>query len=142
MFNPLKPKAPERELTVKQKAFLDALFGEAQGSLTKAALMAGYSESMANNAYSIARGLREEIIERAQDILAANSIKASYVLTDTLDEGATKPGVTARLTAAQQILDRVGIVKHDKVDINTDAQIGIFILPPKREIQNAPTEDQ
>jgi len=35
------------------------------------------------------------------------------------------------MEAAKQILDRVGIVKREKVDINAQVAHGIFILPPK-----------
>ena len=36
-----------------------------------------------------------------------------------------------RLAAANSILDRVGIVKKDQLDINMKALHGIFILPAK-----------
>ena len=35
------------------------------------------------------------------------------------------------MEAAKQILDRVGIVKKDKIDINAQVAHGIFILPAK-----------
>lgn len=140
MRNPLQtPK--QRELTDKQKTFLDALFGAAKGDVRVAADIAGYSSPEVYG-YTVAKQLKEEIIELAKEVLAVHSAKASHALTDALAEGATAPGVTARLTAAQQILDRAGIVKHDKLDINADTPIGIFILPAKKEVQNAPSEDQ
>ena len=36
-----------------------------------------------------------------------------------------------RMEAAKQILDRVGIVKRDKLDVTAQVAHGIFILPPK-----------
>ena len=50
---------------------------------------------------------------------------------DALDEDGKTPGVNIRMEAAKQILDRVGLVKKDKIDINAQVAHGIFILPPK-----------
>ena len=36
-----------------------------------------------------------------------------------------------RLAAANSILDRVGIIKKDQIDVNMKALHGIFILPAK-----------
>jgi hypothetical protein len=48
-----------------------------------------------------------------------------------LDEDGTTPHANIRLAAATQLLDRVGIVKKDQLDINMKAVHGIFILPAK-----------
>lgn len=134
--NSLVPrKEHDVKLTERQEAFLDALFGEAQGNPTEAARIAGYSEHSLKNSYRYLRDLKEEIIERATNFLALHSPKAAMALTNTLDNP-TSPGITAKITAAQTILDRVGIVKHDKIDLNTDMPIGLFILPAKREVRD------
>ena len=36
-----------------------------------------------------------------------------------------------RLEAAKQVLDRIGLVKKEKIDVNAKVAHGIFILPPK-----------
>ena len=41
------------------------------------------------------------------------------------------------MEAAKQILDRVGLVKQEKIDINSKVAHGIFILPPKDGINQA-----
>jgi hypothetical protein len=51
--------------------------------------------------------------------------------TSLLDEDGTTPQAGIRLAAANSLLDRVGIVKKDQLDINMKALHGIFILPPK-----------
>ena len=38
-----------------------------------------------------------------------------------------------RLQAAQTILDRVGLGKTERVDVNHNVQGGLFILPAKQE---------
>ena len=73
----------------------------------------------------------DEILERAEYSLALNSAKAVKGLVDALDEDGKTPGVNIRMEAAKQILDRVGLVKKDKIDINAQVAHGIFILPPK-----------
>jgi hypothetical protein len=40
------------------------------------------------------------------------------------------------MEAAKQILDRIGIAKKEKLDINLKAVHGLFILPSKDEIKN------
>lgn len=126
-----------KEFTEKQEAFLDLLFGEAEGNPRLAYELAGYSTN--NGYYTLVRSLKEEILERATEILAMNSPKAAMTLVDAMDKGATTPGITTKMNAAQQVLDRIGITKHDKVDIKTDAPMGIFILPAKKETMNGPT---
>jgi hypothetical protein len=39
------------------------------------------------------------------------------------------------MEAAKQILDRIGIVKKDQLDINMKALHGIFILPAKDNLK-------
>ena len=54
-------------------------------------------------------------------------------MVDMLDEDGTTPHANIRMEAAKQILDRIGIVKKDQIDINMKAMHGIFILPAKEE---------
>ena len=44
------------------------------------------------------------------------------------------PQANNKLQAAQTILDRAGVVKTDKLDINHNVSGGIFILPEKHTI--------
>ena len=44
------------------------------------------------------------------------------------------PQATNKLQAAQTILDRVGIAKTEKLDINHKVAGGIFIMPEKEAI--------
>ena len=48
-----------------------------------------------------------------------------------LDEDGSTPGVNIRMEAAKQILDRVGVSKKERIDMNVKQATGIFILPPK-----------
>ena len=121
-------KTQKRNLTDMQEKFLDVLFAEAKGNPREAARLAGYSE----NSYSkVIRNLKKEITELAENHLSTHSAQAANRLIALLDEDGTTPQASIRLAAANSILDRVGIVKKDQLDINMKALHGIFILPAK-----------
>ena len=124
----LPEKIQSKELTDQQKAFINVLFGEAQGNPKKAGELAGYAPS---SYPKVIKALKDEIIERAEYSLALHSAKAVKGLVDALDEDGKTPGVNIRMEAAKQILDRVGLVKKEKIDINAQVAHGIFILPAK-----------
>ena len=117
-----------KKLTEQQNTFLNALFGEANGIPKKAGEIAGYSE---HSYPKVVKALKNEIIERAEEVMAAYSSKATMGLVRALDEDGSTPGANIRVEAAKQILDRVGLTKKEKVDINVKSVSGIFILPPK-----------
>ena len=121
-------KSQKRNLTDMQEKFLDVLFGEAQGNPREAAKLAGYSE---HSYPKVIRNLKREITELAENHLSTHSAKAATRLTNLMDEDGTTPHASIRLAAANSVLDRVGIVKKDQLDINMKALHGIFILPPK-----------
>ena len=131
----------KRSLTDSQEKFLDVLFGEARGNPKKAGELAGYS----SHSYpKVLRNLKQEIVSRAENYLATHSAKAATKMVDMLDEDGTTPHANIRLEAAKQILDRIGIVKKDQLDINMKAVHGIFILPAKEEPKESivtPVED-
>ena len=123
-------KTQERSLTNTQEKFLDVLFGEARGNPRKAGELAGYSE---HSYPKVVRNLKQEIISRAENYLATHSAKAATKMVDMLDEDGTTPHASIRMEAAKQILDRIGIVRKDQIDINMKSLHGIFILPAKDE---------
>jgi len=118
----------KRNLTDIQEKFLDALFGTARGDPKKAGELAGYSD---HSYPKVLRNLKQEIVSRAENYLAVHSAKAATKMVDMLDEDGTTPHANIRIEAAKQILDRIGIVKKDQIDINMKAMHGIFILPAK-----------
>jgi hypothetical protein len=124
----------KRSLTNSQEKFLDALFGEARGDPKKAGELAGYSE---HSYPKVLRNLKSEIVSRAENYLATHSAKAAAKMVDMLDEDGTTPHANIRMEAAKQILDRIGIAKKEKIDINMQAVHGLFILPAKDKIKRA-----
>ena len=117
-----------KNLTEKQESFLENLFGQARGNPREAAKLAGYDE---NGYQKVIKSLKQEIIERAEGVLATHSPKAVMGMVNALDDDGSIPGANTRLEAAKQILDRVGISKTERIDVNAKVQHGIFILPPK-----------
>jgi len=129
----------KRNLTDSQEKFLDALFGEAKGNPKKAGELAGYSD---HSYPKVVRSLKSEIVSRAEGYLATHSAKAATKMVDMLEEDGTTPHASIRLEAAKQILDRIGIAKKEKIDINMKAIHGLFILPAKDEIKITKTLDE
>jgi hypothetical protein len=124
----LPEKIQNKELTSQQKTFIGFLFGKAQGNPKKAGELAGYAPS---SYPKVVKALKDEIVEQAEYSLALHSAKAVKGLVDALDEDGMTPAANIRMEAAKQILDRVGLVKKEKIDINAQVAHGIFILPPK-----------
>ena len=111
-------KTQEKNLTSSQEKFLNVLFGEARGDPKKAGELAGYSD---HSYPKVLRSLKSEIITRAENYLATYSARAATKMVDMLDEDGTTPHASIRMEAAKQILDRIGIVKKDQIDINMKA---------------------
>ena len=132
-------KTPKKSLTVTQEKFLDALFGEAKSNPKKAGELEGYSE---HSYPKVLRNLKSEIVSMAETYLATHSAKAATKMVDMLDEDGKTPQASIRMEAAKQILDRIGIAKKEKLDVNVKALHGLFILPPKDAIKKVkPIDD-
>ena len=99
----------KRVLTEKQQLFLDHLV-ECQGDAKKAAELAGYS----SHYHHVVKTLKGEILELTQEILANSAPKAAFKLVEIMES--KKPIIQAnnKLTAAQTLLDRVGVGKIDR----------------------------
>ena len=119
----------KRKLTDKQELFLNSLI-ETKGNLKLSAELAGYS----GNHYQVLKSLREEVVDLASDVLARSAPKAAFKLVQLMEADRPVPQASQKLTAAQTILDRVGVAKTDRVEVNHNATGGIFILPEKQAI--------
>ena len=117
----------ERELTERQQSFLDILI-HTGGDPKKAAELAGYAEGSYTQ---VVKALKEEIIELASHILAQSAPKAAIKLVDVMDSEEPIPQASVRLQAAQTILDRIGLGKTERMNVNHKVNGGVFILPEK-----------
>ena len=130
----------KRNLTEKQQAFLSNIV-ETKGDLKLAAELAGYS----GNHYQIIRSLKQEIVDLASDVLAREAPAAAFKLIDLMSTEHSVPQANIKVQAAQTILDRVGVTKKERLDVNHNVTGGIFILPEKQTIdvdfEDITTED-
>ena len=115
-----------RELTERQSKFLAVLMDEAGGDISTAKLMAGYSANTTNT--EVTNSLKEEIIDVTHSYLARNVPKAAMAMVGALYDP-TELGIRDKMSAAKELLDRTGLVKTEKVQV--EATNGLMILPPK-----------
>ena len=125
-MNYLADKPRKKELTEKQQTFLDNVVVTG-GDLKKAAELAGYK----GNHYQVIQSLKDELVDMAQNLLAHNAPRAAMKLVEVMDSDRPVPQASSKLQAAQTILDRVGLGKKERLDVNHNVQGGIFILPEK-----------
>ena len=120
-----------RELTERQQKFLAVLMDEAGGDISTAKIMAGYSANTAN--LEVTNSLKEEIIDVTHSYLARNVPKAAMAMVGALYDP-TELGIRDKMAAAKELLDRTGLVKTEKVQI--EAKGGVMLMPAKN-----PTEE-
>ena len=115
-----------RQLNERQQKFLDVLFEEAGGDVVAAKKLAGYAEGSSTT--EIIRGLKEEILEATQMYMARNAPKAAMAMTGALYDP-TELGIRDKMAAAKELLDRTGLVKTEKMQV--EATGGVMLMPPK-----------
>tara|TARA_B100000131_G_C18028851_1_gene577572 strand:+ start:739 stop:1161 length:423 start_codon:yes stop_codon:yes gene_type:complete len=130
MTSIIPTNSKERELTEKQQLFLDSLV-ETQGNAKEAAALAGYS----GGHYQVLKALKNEVLELTKDVLAHNAPKAAFKLLEIMESDKPIPQANNKLTAAQSLLDRVGVSKTETLDINHQVSGGIFLMPEKAPIE-------
>ena len=125
-MNYLAEKSRKKELTEMQQIFLDNVVTTG-GDLKKAAELAGYK----GNHYQVIQSLKDELVDMAQNLLAHNAPRAAMKLVEVMDSDRPVPQASSKLQAAQTILDRVGVAKTEKLNVDHNVNGGLFILPQK-----------
>lgn len=115
-----------KELTEQHKRFLEVLFADANGNINAAMRMAGFSEGYSRR--SLTNYLKEEIIEATQLYIAMAAPKAAVAMIGAIDDP-TELGLKEKMSAAKDLLDRAGLVKTEKVHVESTG--GIMVLPAK-----------
>ena len=116
-----------RQLTEQQQKFLDVLFDQAGGDIPLAKKLAGYAETTSTT--HIIKGLNEEIIDATQTYLSRNAPKAAIAMVGALYDP-TELGIRDKMQAAKELLDRTGLVKTEKMQV--EAKGGVMLMPPKQ----------
>jgi len=132
---PTQSNQTQRKLTEKQQSFLEHLV-ETQGDAKKAAELAGYT----SHYHHVVKTLKNEILELTQEILANSAPKAAFKLVEIMESNRPIVQANNKLSAAQTLLDRVGVSKIDKLDVNHNLNSGIFVMPDKTPL-DLPKED-
>ena len=120
-----------RELTERQQKFLDVLMDEAGGDITTAKKLAGYSPNTTNT--EITNSLKEEILNVTHSYLARNVPKAAMAMVSALYDP-TELGIRDKMAAAKELLDRTGLVKTEKMQV--EASGGVMLMPPKAKVED------
>jgi hypothetical protein len=115
-----------RQLTERQQKFLSVLFDQAGGDVVTAKKIAGYSDT--TGATEVVNSLKEEILESTQSFMARNAPKAAMAMVGGLYDP-TELGIRDKMAAAKELLDRTGLVKTEKVQV--EAKGGVMLMPPK-----------
>lgn len=115
-------------LNEKQQKFIDVLYDEANGDPDAAKVMAGYSEGTRTS--QILFTLQEELTQHTRKFLAtAGQLRAAHAFVNVMKDP-TQLGAKEKMQAAKEVLDRTGIIKSEKMEVESDNPI--FILPPKK----------
>ena len=122
----------KRVYTDKQQAFLDAMYDSNTGDVRQAMVVAGYD--MAAPSTFLLQSLSNELIEIASHTLAKNAPRAANKIVDIMASNEPIPQVNQKLQAAQTLLDRVGVVKEQKMNVEHNVSGGISIMPAKEEL--------
>ena len=120
-----------RELNERQQKFLEVLFEDAGGDVVAAKKLAGYSDNTPTTA--IVKGLKEEILDATQMYMARNAPKAAMAMVGGLFDP-TELGIRDKMSAAKELLDRTGLVKTEKMQV--EASGGVMLMPPKAVVQD------
>ena len=120
-----------RELNERQQKFLEVLFEDAGGDVVAAKKLAGYSDNTPTTA--IVKGLKEEILDATQMYMARNAPKAAMAMVGGLFDP-TELGIRDKMSAAKELLDRTGLVKTEKMQV--EASGGVMLMPRKAIVQD------
>ena len=127
-------KQGERDYTERQLSFLANLL-KTGGDPKQAAELAGYSEG---SYPQVIKALKQEMIDLASDVLAQSAPKAAFKLVEVMEAEHSIPQSNVKIQAAQTILDRIGLGKAERIDVNhkvDDSNQGsLFILPAKTPV--------
>ena len=116
-----------RALTEKQQKLLAVLVDEAGGDVVIAKRIAGYSD--ATSSTEIINSLKEEILDATSTYMARNAPKAAMAMVGALYDP-TELGIRDKMSAAKELLDRTGLVKTEKMQVETKG--GVMLMPPKQ----------
>jgi hypothetical protein len=127
----------DRPLTEKQTLFLQHLVGN-DFNIKEAMKEAGYGRQ---DKVGLMRSLHKEIVGLAESFLLSKAPEAIGVLAEIMVSDEAIPQANVKLQAAKEVLDRIGIVKKEELNISHTHSGGILILPSKKPIDMRSIEE-
>ena len=116
-----------KELTEMQQTFLQVLFDQAGGDVVAAKKLAGYADGTSTS--DIVKSMKEEIMEATQLYMSRNAPRAAAAMVGGLTDP-TELGIRDKMAAAKELLDRTGLVKTEKMQV--EATGGVMLMPTKK----------
>lgn len=113
------------KLTEQEEFFIDRFLEH--GVVAQACEESGLNR---NSATWLMKRHKDAILERGKTKLMQFMPEAITELGGMLKDGATKSGATIRMEAIKQILDRVGLIKTEKMEVEGNVG-GVMIIPMK-----------
>lgn len=111
---------------------MDVLFDGAGGDIGTAIKLAGYADGVSPS--QIVTALKEEILDATQTFMARNAPKAAMAMVGGLYDP-TELGIRDKMAAAKELLDRSGLVKTEKMQVETSG--GVMLMPPKNTTEDS-----
>lgn len=125
------------DLTDQEILFIELLFNEQANPEMDAEFAkreAGYPESV--SVQKLLRKLKPALQDDTQNYLLSKAPLAARALTKVLNMDNPSPAADKVLSAAAQILDRAGISKKEKQEVEIKVPEGIVILPALNQTTN------
>ena len=119
------------DLTPQEELFIDALFDtelNPDNDPDIAKQVAGYPASM--SAVKVLRTIKGRLQDDVQSYFLSRAPLAARKVTELMKQDNPAPGSEKILAAAVQVLDRAGVTKKDKQEIEVTLPIGVIPLPP------------
>ena len=116
-----------KELTEMQQTILQVLFDQAGGDVVAAKKLAGYADGTSTS--DIVKSMKEEIMEATQLYMSRNAPRAAVAMVGGLTDP-TELGIRDKMAAAKELLDRTGLVKTEKMQV--EATGGVMLMPTKK----------
>jgi hypothetical protein len=113
-------------LNEQQELFLELLFDENISSPQEAAKLAGYKAPVSTIVKS--KEMSKAILERTQQFTALHAPHAIMTLIDAT-KNPEKKGIMNAITASKELLDRGGLVRKDKLEVETTVVQPVVQLP-------------
>lgn len=120
-------------LDERQELFLELIFlPEYANNMKQAALDAGYAETYSVNAILATEEMSKAIVQRLDKSLLATAVQCVPKIQTVLNTPDMK-GAKALLEAVSMVLDRTGLSKRERIEIEHKTVPLIFEIPAKRD---------